>query len=44
MRYQWDFSALPHWWPLLLDGLWGTARIGLPVLSSACWPVHYWPR
>ncbi|MCI4226408.1 amino acid ABC transporter permease [Dickeya dianthicola] len=28
MRYQWDFSALPHWWPLLLDGLWGTVRIG----------------
>ncbi|KHN49310.1 ABC transporter permease, partial [Dickeya fangzhongdai] len=28
MRYQWDFSALPHWWPLLLEGLWGTVRIG----------------
>lgn len=32
MRYQWDFSALSHWWPVLLDGVWGTIRIGLTSL------------
>jgi polar amino acid transport system permease protein len=28
MRYQWDFSAIGEWWPLLAHGLANTIKIG----------------